>query len=271
MSRDRRPATAAGAGRPSTRRPWPERTRQASRLARLEDPADSVQPRTDQDRDRLGDVLRAGAAAPTQELDDWWDYRLFGRVLEDELDRRAPLRREIENPSAPTDDGTWVGVFDFGSWVLARMSELEGLMETTEAILNDDLAAAFEGEDAPGDPLGVVAAAHRLAQVWEDAARWRLRCRSVGVDLVARRAADLVSDASATILDGIWEFGHTFLPRVEEAIDKHGDNDSEEVVVVPLTLKFDADFDELREEISRLPDAVAAALEGWAPGAGAGY
>ena len=204
------------------------------------------------DSDRPSDELAGSAPMLALERDDHWEYRLFGRVLEDELDRRAPLRREVENQRSRRGEATYVGLADFGQWGLDRLSEVGGFVDTLGAIFNDELPQAHGDEGEPGDPLEIVAAARRLAQLWEDIAQWTLRCRSVRVDPIARRAVELLSNTNANMLDEIWNFGHTFLPRLEEAIETHADDDAEVVVVtMALTLTLDG-ADEFGEEMSRL-------------------
>ena len=47
------------------------------------------------------------------------------------------------------------------------------------------------------------------------------RCagRAVRVDGRAERLVDLLSNVMANMLDEIWEFGHTIIPRLDEAIE----------------------------------------------------
>ncbi|MXW96942.1 MAG: hypothetical protein F4110_04150 [Acidimicrobiaceae bacterium] len=118
-------------------------------------------------------------------------------------------------------------------------------------IVDDELGPALGDDGVEGEPLEIVAAARRLAQVWEDAAQWTLYCRSVRVDPTVQRAAELLSNISSNMLDEIWSFGHSFIPRLEEAIETHADDDAD-IVIVQMALTLTADLDEFNEEISRL-------------------
>ncbi len=122
------------------------------------------------------------------------------------------------------------------------MHEFSGYTSTATAIVNDYLP------QVSGDPIEIAAAARRLAQVWEDSARWTLRCRAVRVDPDAERVVELLSTTNAHILDEIWEFGHSFIPSLDEAIEGHTDDGPR---VVGMTLTLTADFDEFNEEIVR--------------------
>ena len=99
-----------------------------------------------------------------------------------------------------------------------------------------------------GDPIQIAAAARRLAQVWEDSARWTLRCRAVRVDPDAERVVDLLSTTNANMLDEIWEFGHSFIPSLDGFIEGHTDDDPR---VFTMTRTFFVDVDEFNEEIAR--------------------
>lgn len=201
--------------------------------------------------DRLLEELQGDALMLALRRDDYWEHRLFGTVLRAELDRRAPLRREIEHRLAQ-GEVTYVDLFNFAEWGQNRLAELSGFGHDVEAILNEYLPQALGEGGEHGDALEIAAVARRLAQLWEHVARWTLRCRSVRVDPEAEHAADLLSNINANMLDEIWDFGHQVLPDVEAAIEKHASSDAEEAVVVQMTLTVTADVDELNEEMDRL-------------------
>ena len=163
--------------------------------------------------DRLLEELDGDALMVALRRDTQWEDRLFGTVIEAELDRRAPLRREITYRLAQAEV-THIALDDFGPWVQDRQHEFRGFTLTATAIGNDYLSDAQEA----GDPIEIAAAARRLAQVWEDSVRWTLRCRSVRVNPRAEHLVDLLSTLNANMLDEIWEFGHRIIPSLDEAI-----------------------------------------------------
>ena len=93
-----------------------------------------------------------------------------------------------------------------------------------------------------------------MAQLWEDAVRWSLRCLSVRVDPEAERAVELLANATSNMLDQIWEFGHSVMQDLEEAITEHAAADSQ--VVVTKTLTVTADFGDFNEEMTRVQKAL---------------
>ena len=180
--------------------------------------------------------------------DQYWEIRLFATVLEEELNRRAPLRREIEYGLA-SDNVTFVDFFDIGSWAQDRLQEAQRLGQTASTIVNSYMSQALGEDGVPGDPPELVAAARRLAQVWEDSARWTLRCRSVRVDERAERLVELLSNVNANMLDELWEFGHSIIPRLDEAIEA---STAGGPTNLDLVLTLTADVDEFGEEMDRL-------------------
>ena len=203
-------------------------------------------------QDRLLRELKGDALMLALHRHEHWEIRLFATVLEEELDRRTTLRREIEHRLA-SENTTFVDTDDLVPWMEDRLHEARRLATTTMTILNDYLPQALGEVGVPGDPIVLADAARRLAQAWEDNARWTLRCRAVRVDDRAERCVDLLSSFNANILDEIWEFGHTIIPRLNEAIRVPS---SDGVVSLGLTLTLSADTDELDEELDRLAIAL---------------
>ena len=196
-------------------------------------------------QDPLLSELKGEALTLALRREQYWDVRLFAVVLQEELDRRTRLHREIEL-GLTSGNVTFVDFVDLESWMQDRLDEVKRLAHTATAILNDYLPQV-RGEDAK--PSELVAIARRLAQVWEDNAQWTLRCRSVRVDEKVERLVHLLSIANANMLDEIWEFGHTIIPHLDQAIEALATGGS---AVLELELTLTADVDEFNEEMDRL-------------------
>ena len=203
-------------------------------------------------QDCLLEELTGKALMLALRRDDYWEYSLFGTVLEAELDRRAPLRREIEHRLAGLGV-TYIDLDDLAEWGQDRLSELERLAETVGAIANNYLPQAFGDEGMPGDAIEIIAVARRLAQAWEDLGQWTVHCRSARVDPAAERFRDLLSNGNAKMLDEIWDFGHKFIPSLDEAIMGHTSGTLSEL---QLTLTLEVDFDECNRELARLQGSL---------------
>ncbi len=199
-------------------------------------------------QDRLLAELEGEALMLALQCDKYWEYKLFATVFEEELDRLAPLRREIEH-RLTSGTATFVDILYLKPWVEDRVSELRGFLQTVTTITDDYLPQALGEDGVPGDPLELAAVARRLAYVWEDSAQWTLRCRAVRVDDRAERLVDLLSNANANMRDEIWEYGHTLIPRINAAIEAVATGGPSRI---ELTLTLTADVDELNEEIDRL-------------------
>ena len=196
-------------------------------------------------QDRLLTELEGEALMIALRRDEYWDVRLFAKVLEEELDRRETLRREIEYGLA-SDSVAFIDFDDLSSWVQDRLQEVQRLAHSASTILNDYLPT-MRGENAATGEL--VNAARRLARVWEDNARWTLRCRAVRVDERAERLVNLLAGANANMLEEIWEFGHTILPRLDEAIEAKAMGKPSDL---NLVLTLTADVDGFIEELDNL-------------------
>ena len=77
---------------------------------------------------------------------------------------------------------------------------------------------------------------------------------AVRVDPDAERVVDLLSTTNAHILDATWEFGHSLIPSLDEAIEGHTGDDP---LVFNMTLTFTAEVDELNEAIARFMQRLA--------------
>ena len=107
--------------------------------------------------DHLLEDLDGDALMVALRRDTHWELRLFGTVLEAELDRRASLRREIEYRLAQADV-TRIELDDIGPWALDRLSEFGGFTRTAVAIIDDYLPQALGDKGVPGDPIELAAA-----------------------------------------------------------------------------------------------------------------
>ena len=87
-------------------------------------------------QDRLVAELEGDSLMVALQRDENWEIRLFATVLEEELDRRATLRREIEHRLA-SDDATFVGIVDLASWAQERLRECTRFAQTATTIVND--------------------------------------------------------------------------------------------------------------------------------------
>ena len=147
-----------------------------------------------------------------------------------------------------------INLDDFGPWAQDRLHEFSRLADSASTIINGYLPQVIGDNGVPGDPIQIAAVARRLAQVWEDSARWTLRCRAVRVDPGAERVVELLATMNANMLNEIWEFGHSLIPHLDEAIEGHtGDGPR----VIKMTLTLTVDVDEFNEELARFGQSLA--------------
>ena len=199
-------------------------------------------------QDHLLAALEGAALMVALHRDESWELRLFGTVLEEELDHRVMFRREIDH-GLVSCEVTYIDNAELGQWVQDRTSEIRGLVQTAATIVNDYLPQVLDEDEVSADPIELAEVAGRLAQAWEDSARWTLRCRAVRVDDRAEQLVDLLSRANANMLAELWEWGHTIIPRLDAALEALATGDPAHL---DLTCTLTADVDELLEEFGRL-------------------
>ena len=203
-------------------------------------------------RDQLFDELDGEALLLALGRDDNWPIKLFGTVLKSELNLRLELRREIDFQFA-SGDATYVGILKLREWAQDRLHELSSYCQTTEKIVNLRAAPALVDAQDAADAIEIAKGARRLAKAWEDIARWTLRCRSVRVDAEASRLIELLSLANQNVLDEIWDFGHSIIPKVEQAEKIASSGGTPEL---DFFLELTDDVGELNAEINRLEEVV---------------
>ena len=86
-------------------------------------------------QDRVVAELKGDALMFALQRGENWETRLFATVLEEELDRRAALRREIEHGLA-SGGTTFVDIVDLAPWMQDRMTEVVRLAQTATKVLN---------------------------------------------------------------------------------------------------------------------------------------
>lgn len=199
-------------------------------------------------QDHLFAELQGKALMIALQREPYWKYRLFATVLEEELDQHVNLRREIEH-NLVSERTTYVDLVDLAAWIHDRTHEAAKLAQTISTILNDYLPQALGKDNESGDPIAIAQVARRLAKAWEDNARWTLRCRAVRVDERAERLIYLLSQLNSNMREEMWEYGHTILSRIDQAIQTP---DTGEPVVVELRLTLTVDTQEFDEELELL-------------------
>ena len=197
------------------------------------------------DRDHLLGELAGAALTIALHREEYWELRLFATVLADELDDRSELRHEIGHDFS-SGEVMHVDIHQLATWAHDRIDEFSRYAQTTETIVNAYLPQALRESE---DPVAIAIVARRLARAWEDFARWTLRCRSVRVDERANRLVELLSNVSQDVLGEIWEFGHSIIPHLEEAVMRAECGDS---APYKLVLNLTADTEEFNDEIGRL-------------------
>ena len=178
---------------------WRLRLRQGPRQARL---LEGLQ----------GEALRILVERPRA-----WEYRLFGQVLIDEVEKCVDLKRNYEI-GVVLGVGDYVPLEDVHPWALGRLSELNRMASAMSKLTNQTLPEAFGPPGTPGDPEAIVFVARRLAEVYRRALEWAQGVRRASVD--ERLSAVLTELAGFTddIIGQIERIGPQLLAGISEAL-----------------------------------------------------
>ena len=201
------------------------------------------------DYDRLLEELEGDALMLALQQGENWGMKLFGTVLEAELDRRAPLRREVEH-GLTRGDVSYIGVDKFSTWGQNRIREFRGLAQTAEAVINEYLPQALRDEGVPADALELVAAAPSARPgLGRPASSGRCSAGPFELTRTQNGSSRRCQTRTRNMRKEIWDFGHSIIPRIDEAIREHAAGGPG---VIEMNLTLTADFDEFSEELARV-------------------
>ncbi|HUU98726.1 MAG TPA: DUF4062 domain-containing protein, partial [Phycisphaerae bacterium] len=128
-----------------------------------------------------------------------WEYRLFDRVLRDELKKAESARRDL-------DIGLCLGAHEYfepvqlTGWIGAQFSGLSGLIGGLAHLLNTTYREATGPVGESGDPAKIVYVAQRVGQVYSATIEWSRRFRRVHAGEEFRRLLDLCAAFSSDCL-----------------------------------------------------------------------
>lgn len=160
--------------------------------------------------------ISADAGELIAEKPRFWEYKLFGRVLSDELANLAYLLRDFQLGIGHGPRVYLEEVTDLTSHALAQLQELKPLFEAVEALLGKALLQAVGPPGEEGDADGLVYVAKRLADIYQKALEWALQWLGYEVDDNNKKLLALTSQLSLSIVEGIQSCRDQFETFVEK-------------------------------------------------------
>lgn len=161
-----------------------------------------------------------------------WEYRLFLQSWIDEVERRTDIEKEYR-AGLRVDVAESVVAIIAKDWMLTRLHELGGLIDSVNSLINVSTQKAFGKPGETGDAEDIVWVSRMLGKVYENVLKWarRLRCAKVEApfDKIVPELVLIVDD----LISKFQDFPSVSLEKLEEALTNSA---SEEPVTLKLTM-----------------------------------
>lgn len=146
-----------------------------------------------------------------------WEYRLFARVLQDEISACRELKLRYRN-AYTLGRGERVSIRDITEWSSPRINELERVADVLNRAINSDLPKAFGAPGEPGSVEVIVSTALLIGEAYREALEWSLRVRRTSGHEDLRPVIDALAIFPDDMLTKIESLGDPFLKRIEAAL-----------------------------------------------------
>ncbi|MFL6284115.1 MAG: DUF4062 domain-containing protein [Pyrinomonadaceae bacterium] len=182
-----------------------------------------------------------------------WEFRLFGHVLAQEIERLKRHRLDLKYGLALGKGEFLFGPIEVMNWTRRKIAEARRLVDGSELIINMAFKDAYAPAGVPADPEGLVYSAHRLAETYRHAIEWGIECNRTDVsDGELKDIVRLVGGLTNNIIQEIEEFSARILREIEEALNNlPGPGEPPRVLNFTLTLTVSG-VEELNEEMERI-------------------
>jgi hypothetical protein len=153
----------------------------------------------------------------------FWEYLLFGQVLDDEVQAAADRRREFDMGLIY---GSIIVVTDaeIFQWIRNRVGEIRDLSRNVATVVSES-AVAFGPPGEPGSVRAIVFVARQLAKIYVSLIEWSQlvrRTRASSTDM--QGVVDRLSALGSEMIDSIGAFGAEVRLRLSTAIEELDSN-----------------------------------------------
>lgn len=196
-----------------------------------------------------GETLELALERPTA-----WEHRLFGRLLQDEIDAAKGLRRDFD-AGITFGAGESLELSGFGSWATLRMAELKRVVAGLMVLMTQESQElAFGPLGRPGDVGEIVHLARKMGTAYREAIEWALRVRRASCDDSLAKARDALAFYSQDVIEKLGAFPSDLLSQVDKALEKiaKGEKPDPIKVTVSLSIRNPEDFLDALDEIKRV-------------------
>ena len=180
----------------------------------------------------------------------FWEYLLFGEVLESEHSKLIGLENDITYEVFHGKPIILEGTHAF-SWISKKSSEMLRLIESINKIFDVAFQDAVGELGVAGDADKIVYVAKKLVSVYERILEWTIEFHETEVDPEFEKLIKLASKLTDNIIQEFKDFLLSFQKNIKEAISVVPENDEQRVV--NLTLKISVpEMPEFYEELERI-------------------
>jgi hypothetical protein len=181
----------------------------------------------------------------------YWEYLLFGEVIENEHFKLSSLENDIAYEVFVGKPNILEGLEAF-SWTHRKLPEITRLIESIQKIFDLALQDAVGEPGQAGDADKIVYVAKKFVEVYKRILEWVIEFHETEVDPEFEKLVNLTSRLTENIIQEIKQFILNFQKNVKEALNSAPEDDKEQRTV-NLTLKITVpELPELYEEFDRI-------------------
>ena len=146
-----------------------------------------------------------------------WEYLLLSQVLQDELAKTKPLKRDFEYDIV-FGSGEELNPIDFVKWTQIKINQLSSNAEAVNQILGKMLGDALGPPGIPGNPELIIYAAQKLVESYKQAINWSLEIRKVHVDDKWKNLIRIISRFPTNMIQEIEDYSNRIYKETREAL-----------------------------------------------------
>ncbi len=149
------------------------------------------------------------------DMPNGWEYLLFGRVAQEEIDKLQELRYNLRH-GLGAGMPTRIRPDQLREWLVSKTDEFRRLLDLGNRIIHGVLPEAIGKSGEDGDPVLVVRAARQLALLHKRILYWSLEYQDLTLGEEFEKLMSSASNCAVGSLDNIEEF----VVNIQSAIDR---------------------------------------------------
>lgn len=183
-----------------------------------------------------------------------WEYRLFGHLLVQEIDKAKQERWDLQYRIV-FGQGEYLDepqkVFH---WIHRKLAEQRRFVSIADTIINRALSEAFGEPGVPGDPIKIMYVAQRLAAFYRAGIQWAIDARRVSVKRRYQELIDTLATFPENMIKEIEDYSQKCFTSIEDAIaNLPGPGEPRREIKLTLTLTM-AGAEEFEEACRKLEE-----------------